>query len=329
MPLPLRALVTASLLAALASRLPGSEPVTLTRLPDRVRIDVGGRPFTSYVFAGAHRPYFYPVLAPDGTELNREYPMKDAEGEDRDHVHHRSLWFAHSCVDGIDFWNETGAGRIPKGFVVHDALLETTNGSRGVLRATDRWTAPDGRLVCTDETTVRVEGDAEGRTLDYTIVLRARPDAPLRFGDNKDGAMALRLAQWMTLPHKYQQKELPGQGHYLTAAGLRDGAAWGTRSGWCDAYAPRAGKVYGVALFSDPRNPGGAPSWMARDYGLFAANPFGLQNYDRVEEKPGPADTVVPAGGSLTLHYRFYFHLGAPEQAGVAERYAAFLKELK
>jgi hypothetical protein len=47
-----------------------SEPaskVKLTRLADRVRVEVGGKLFTEYIFKGASRPYLYPVLAADGT----------------------------------------------------------------------------------------------------------------------------------------------------------------------------------------------------------------------------------------------------------------------
>jgi len=42
----------------------------------------------------AARPhvYFYPVIGPGGARMTRDYPMvKDSEGEDHDHPHHRSL----------------------------------------------------------------------------------------------------------------------------------------------------------------------------------------------------------------------------------------------
>ena len=163
-----------------------------------------------------------------------------------------------------------------------------------------------------------------GRAIDYEVTLHARPDAPLLIGDNKDGTMALRLAQWLTMPHKMQQKDIPGGGHIVTSTGVRDGQAWGKRADWCDYFAPREGRTYGVAIFDHPENLRHPTWWMARDYGLFGANPFGRHDYENLKDQPHIGDHSIPAGGSLTLRYRFYFHLGDPEAARVADRYADY-----
>jgi hypothetical protein len=312
----------------LAPALRAADEVVLTRLPDRVRIDVGGRPFSEYVFTGRHYPYLYPVLAADGTPLTRDFPIKDTPGEDHDHPHQISLWFAHGLMNGIDFWNQgTAGGPAPKGQVVHDALLETTSGAVGVVHATSRWLAPDGSLICTDDTTLRIQGADGVRILDYEVTLHALADKPLLMGDSKEGTLGIRLAQWMTLPHKYGGKDLPGSGHILTGAGDSDGAAWGKRAAWCDYYAPHAGKVYGVAIFDDPRNLRHPTWWMARDYGLFGANPFGQHSYENTAD-PHSGDYPIPAGGSLTLRYRFYFHEGDPVAAQLAGHYAEYVKNI-
>src|SRR3954469_25956463 len=81
---------------------PASAEVKLTRLPDRVRVEIAGQLFTEYIYGdGASRPYCYPIVAPDGTGLTRDFPMKDTPGEDHDHPWHRSLMFAHSMVGGV------------------------------------------------------------------------------------------------------------------------------------------------------------------------------------------------------------------------------------
>ena len=305
-----------------------SPAVTITALADRVRVEIDGGLFTEYVYGdGASRPYCYPVIAADGTALTRDFPMKDTPGEDRDHPWHRALMFAHSMANGVDFWNEAGGdiGKSPKdkGRIVHEAIVETASGPVGVIRATNRWMAPDGRLICTDDRTIRIRSVPDGRLLDYEVTLRALPDQPLLLGDNKDGTMAIRLAQWMTMPHKYQRQDVPGDGHIVTAKGDRDAAAWGTRADWCDYHAPRNGKTYGVAIFDHPKN--FRPTWwMARDYGLFAANPFGQHDFENLKDQPHVGDYTIPAGGSLTLRYRFYFHLGDEVAAKVAERYADY-----
>jgi len=324
----------AFLLAAVSAALPATLPaealtpgasVQLTRLADRVRVEIGGQLFTEYIFLGAKRPYCYPILAVDGTELARDFPMQETPGEDHDHPHHRSLWFAHSSVNGIDFWNEGKAGGPgPKGSIVHEALDEATSGQVGVIRARDRWIGPDGALVATDATTLRFRAASGGRMLDYEVTLHALPDAPLLMGDGKDGLMGMRLAQWMTLPHKYLQTQEPGDGHIVTATGIRDEAAWGKRADWCDYYAPHGGKVYGVAIFDSPANLRHPTWWMARDYGLFGANPFGKHDYEGLKNDPHAGDYTIPAGGSLTLRYRFYYHEGDEAAGHLAEAYAAY-----
>ena len=336
-------------LVLLISSMPGLAPdargaeaapvVKLTPLADRVRVEIGGQLFTEYVFGdGASRPYCYPILATDGMRLTRDFPMKaDTPGEEHDHPWHRSLMFAHSMVGGVDFWNEAGGdtGKSPKdkGRTVQETVVETASGAVGVLRTRDRWVAPDGKLICTDERTIRFHASAAGRFIDYEVTLHALPDAPLLMGDNKDGAMAIRLAQWMTTQHIIKSKDAagkpvetnyPGLGHIITAAGDKDAAAWGRRADWCEYHAPHDGKTYGVAIFDHPQNLRHPTWWMARDYGLFGANPFGQHDYEGLKDQPHIGDYTIPAGGSLTLRYRFYFHLGDEKAATVAAHYADY-----
>ena len=137
--------------------------------------------------------------------------------------------------------------------------------------------------------------------------------------------MAIRIAQWMTMSHRVGKTQLPGVSHIETARGERDAEAWGKGAEWCDYYAPRDGRIYGVAIFDHPQNLRHPTWWMARDYGLFAANPFGQKDFEpAAKHPPGKGDYTIPAGGSLTLRYRFYFHYGDEKAAQVAERYADY-----
>ncbi len=315
--------------------------VKLTPLADRVRVEIGGQFFTDYVFGeGASRPYCYPILASDGMPLTRNFPMKEVAGEDTDHPWHRSFFFAHSIVNGVDFWNEGAgdAGRSPKdkGKTVHDAVIETTSGAVGTLHTRNRWVAPSGKLIATDDRTLRFQAVAEGRFIDFEITIHATADEPLLMGDNKDGTMATRLAQWMTMPHlvnakdaegKTIKKETGGTGHIVSAKGDKDAAVWGTRADWCDYHAEHAGQTYGVAIFDHPQNLRHPTWWMARDYGLFGANPFGWHDYEKeFKDQPHKGDHTIPAGGSLTLRYRVFFHLGDEQAAHVAAHYADYAK---
>jgi hypothetical protein len=305
-----------------------ADDVTLTTLSDRVRVEIGGQLFTEYVFAdGASRPYCYPILAPDGTSLTRDFPMKQTPGEETDHPWHRSLWFEHSMVNNVDFWNEgtgdKGSAPDAKGRTVIDGPVQTSSGQVGTITAHDRWIDPAGKLICTDERILRFQAAPNGRFLDYVIVLHALPDTPLLIGDNKDGTMATRLAEWMTMPHKVKGAQAGGTGHIVDANGDRDEAVWGKRADWCDYFAERDGKTYGVAIFDAPENLRHPTWWMARDYGLFGANPFGQHDYEKLKDKHA-GDFTIPAGGSQTFRYRFYFHLGDPTAANVAQLYTEF-----
>jgi hypothetical protein len=320
--------VTASLGLARAA----DTDVKLTKLADRVRVEIGGQLFTEYVFGdGASRPYCYPILAPDGTGLTRNFPMKKVEGEDTDHPWHKSVYFAHSYMNNVDFWNEKGGdvGKSPdvKGNQVQDALVSVESGKVGSLHSRSKWIDANGKLICTDDRTLHFGGNADARWIDYEVTLHALPDTPLLMGDNKDGTMATRVAQWMTLPHKVRGVETGGHGHIVDANGNRDDAVWGKRSEWATYYAEKDAKTYGISIFEHPSNLRFPSWWMARGYGLFAKNPFGWHEYEKeFANDPHKGDYTIPAGGSLTLKYRLYFHLGNEQDAKIAARYAEYAK---
>ncbi len=293
--------------------------VRLTQLPDRIRVELGGQLFTEYFFKDVPRPYFYPVMGPGELPMTRNWPMKDAPDEEHDHKHHRSLWFTHGSVNGHDFWSEDK----DFGKIVHDGFSEIKSGKEGVIRSRDKWVAADGTLVCTDERTFRVyapKNPAE-RIFDYEITLHAS-QGDLKFGDTKEGSMAIRLAETMRLKGKV------GHGHIVNSAGVRDDQTWGKRAEWCDYYGPVEGKIVGIAIFDHPQNPRHPTWWHVRDYGLFAANPFGQHDFEKLKDKAA-GDLVVPAGKSVTFRYRFYLHQGTAEEAQVASKYQDYAKSVR
>lgn len=304
----------------------GSPTVKVTRAENRVKVEVEGRPFTEYVYGpAAPRSFLYPLLAPDGTRLTRDFPMADTPGEEQDHPHHRSVWFAHGNISGVDFWLE----KPESGKVVLTSLDETSSGEVGVIRARHRWESAAKKLVATDEVTIRIQAVPEGRLLDYEITMHALKDEPLVFGDTKEGTMAVRVPQWMTLTHKFKGKEVPGKGTLVDSVGDDGAAVWGKRAAWADYWAPHNGRVYGIAIFDHPQNPRHPTWWHARDYGLFAANPFGRHDFEGLKSQPRIGELTVPAGQSVTFRYRLYIHEGDTASAGVAARYRAYARSGK
>ena len=282
-----------------------------------LRVEIGGEHFTDYHYLQAAKPYLYPIYGPGGQAMTRNWPMKTVPDEETDHPHQKSLWFTHGEVNGVDFWAEGP----DKGKIVHDGFLEKkTEAGQGVIRTKNKWTAPDGKVVCTDEQTLRITQKDKLRILDYEIVILAS-SGDLKFGDTKEGTLGIRLAETMRLKGKV------GKGHIVNSEGLTDDATWGKRAKWCDYYGPVAGQTVGVAIFDNPSNPRYPTWWHVRDYGLFAANPFGIHEF---EKKPaGTGDLTVPAGKTITFRYRFCFHMGDDKAAGVDALYKDYIQSTK
>ncbi len=345
--LPLFAALTAMSVALAADA--GSEGVKITQSNDHVRVEINGELFTQYWFKGKQHPaimtgkdgvtktnptkhvYFWPVLGPGGVSMTRSWPMRDdVAGEDKDHPHHRGLWFSHGKVNGIDFWAEDAkAGRIS-----HDEFLEVKSGKdEGVIKSTCKWVAPDTKIVCRDERVFRVYNrPGNERVFDFEITIKAGADRDVLFGDTKEGTMAIRVNEQMRVSHG---KGKAGSGHIVLSTGLRDDAppakgdttTWGKRAEWCDYFGKVDGKTVGVAIFNHPSNPVSPTPWHVRDYGLFAANPFGIHDFEKKEA--GAGNLNIPAGKSVTFKYRFYVHEGDEKQAKVAARYQEYISQVK
>lgn len=315
-----------------AASLPGADGVKLIEQKGKVRVEINGELFTEYNFEGQRRPYFYPIIGPTGASMTRNWPMReDVPGEERDHVHHRGLWYGHRHVNNAGFWEESAKPGVMLGKIVHEKFLELKSGRDvGVLRSRNRWIKDDGTPVVTDERTIRIynRGAAE-RMLDFEITFIAE-HGEVVFGADKDAAMAIRVPESSRVdrPKEKGQKTAPrGEGHIVTSEGKRDAAAWGTRAKWCDYYGPVEGKILGVAIFDHPANPRHPTWWHVRTYGLFAANPFAQGQFENLPDKK-TGEFTLPAGQRVTFRYRFFWHHGDEQTGQVAKRYEEYVKEI-
>ena len=293
--------------------------IKITPLDDKVRVEISGKLFTEYYFKDVPRPYCYPVIAPGDVPITRNWPMKTVPGEEQDHVHHRGLWFTHGSVNGIDFWSEQKSF----GKQVHEKFLETKSGKVGIIRAQNKWVAPDGKVICRDERVLRVHDSENPRILDYDVTIKAS-EGDIVLGDTKEGTMAIRLAETMRVKPNEFNKGKP-TGHILQDTGIRDGDTWGKRAAWTDYSGPVDGKTLGVAMFDHPSNPRHPTWWHVRDYGLFAANPFGTHDFEK--KPPGEGNLTIAKGKSVTFRYRFVFHEGDSEKVNLPQLFKTFSAE--
>jgi hypothetical protein len=304
--------------------------IQIKQLDDKIRVELDGKLFTEYVYTGTPRPILYPVIGPHEIAMTRNYPMvKDVEGETHDHVHHRSLWFTHGAVNGVDFWAEgRGSGKI----VQDEIVRATSDKSIGVIETKNSWVRPDGTTVCTDTrkhtfgitmTAHTATGRTSmARTIDFEVTIHAS-HGDLKLGDTKEGTMAIRTHPLLRLAaSKDHGGTDQANGQMTNSEGVRGkgvlgNPAWGQRAKWLDYWGDVDGHVVGIAIFDHPKNPRHPTTWMARGYGLVGANPFGLHEY--LGEAPGCVEMLILAGESVSFRYRFLFHEGDFEQAKIAE----------
>lgn len=305
---------------------------------DNLRVELNGKLFTQYFYTNVSRPFCYPLLGPGGAAMTRHFPMTRPAGEEHDHPHHRSLWFAHSPVNGVDFWTE----RTNSGKIVHRGFVDISSGVKtGLIKTLNDWVDATGKVICTSEQTLRFYAPTDSASImDFEITIQATK-GEVTLGDSKEGAFAVRVAESMRtlLPLKKGEPARPGAGHIVLSTGERDDGAsaaaaknakreavtWGKRAAWCDYYGPVDGKIVGIAIFDHPANPRHPTWWHVRDYGLFAANPFGQHEFEDLKN-PRAGDFKIPAGQFAKFRYRIVLHEGDEHEGRIAARFEEYAK---
>ena len=299
--------------------------VSFAEKADRVTVNLNGALFTEYRHADSSHVYYWPVIGPGGVKMTRSHPMEKVEGEAQDHPHHRSMWFSHGSVNGVDFWAEAPAAGAkpsahPTGRIEHVKVLAAEGGNEsGTLKTEQKWVAPDGSVPVRSVQTLRVYSTpATERMMDFEVTLTAG-DKDAVFGDTKEGSAGLRIAESMRL----KQPKEPGKGHILNSEGDQDGKVWGAHAKWVMMSGPIGDKTYAITFMEHPSNMRHPTRWHARDYGLFAANPFCETDMDKSKPK-GAGDYTLKAGQSVTLKYRILITEGDAASARPAERFAQY-----
>ncbi len=287
----------------------------LTQGTGSSRIDIDGKIFSSYVHGGKglFKPYFYPLGNPAGGNLTRHYPLKrGVKGERADHPHHRSLWFTHGEVNGVDFWAESKT----TGRIVHRGFKSKESGSvYGRLVSTNSWETVKGEKILEERRAVRIIPLASGQVLmDFDIRLVAT-EGEVLFGSTKEGSFGLRVAGTM--------KQTSGGTIKNSRGGLGAAECWGKPAEWIDYYGPVDGKVVGVTIMDHPESFRHPTHWHIRDYGLFAANPFGHRHFYG-KEAAGKGDYRLQKGQSIRFKYRLYIHHGTTASSSVERVYEGF-----
>jgi hypothetical protein len=272
--------------------------VVLTRVGDTVHIEIDGKPFSDFYFGpGAPKPYLHLLRSASGKIVTRRFPMEKVEGETTTDPHHRGVWLAYESVNGFDFWqNEASENNKLAGTVVPVRVDDLKSGDReGSLTGVFRWLSPSGEAILEETRKMSFGKDGSLRIVDIDVVLKALTDT--KFGDTKDGAFCVRLAEPLI------EKNAGVITNSAGGRGMKE--TWGKPAAWVDYSGELQGEKLGVALFQHPSSFRYPARWHVRDYGLLAVNPFGSKSFD----KDAPDATfTLPKGDSIHLRYRIVVH---------------------
>jgi len=310
--MPSPALLLPVFLTIAAMTRPAVADVTIEQRADKAIVKIDGKLFTEYLVRSGAKPILWPLLGPTGKPMTRNFPMQTVAGEHRDHVHQRSMWFTHGNVNGFDFWTEQEA----HGTIQQRRFVKVRSGRTGLIVTRNDWLSAAGKKQCEDQRVLEFGGDAAVRWIDFAITLRAT-EGPVTFGDTKEGAFGLRLAEWLTV-------DAHRGGRIVNSEGQSDEAAWGKPAAWVDYHAALDGDILGVAILNHPSSFRFPTPWHVRGYGLLAANPFGKRAFGGKQKDNGAY--TLPAGQSLLLRYRVLFHRGDEKAAKIAAAFADYAR---
>jgi hypothetical protein len=293
-----------------------SAEITAERTENGAVVKIDGQLFAEYLVRSGSKPVLWPIIGPTGKPMTRDYPLRDNHNEKVDHPHQRSLWCTHGSVNGVDFWAEGGKNT---GTIAHIEFLDIAGGKPAVIATRNAWLAADGTKICEDQRTLRFDTDGDARWIDFDITIKAT-DGPVTFGDTKEGAFGMRVAESISV-------DAHRGGKIVNSRQQVDAAAWGQPAPWVDYHGPVDGQTVGIAIFNHPSSFRFPTCWHVRPYGLFAANPFGL--HDFAGEASASGAHTLATGETLTLRYRVFLHRGDEKEGKIADAFVVYAKETR
>ncbi len=344
----LAAAFAASLLVSPAASRATAGSVEVRSRPQERRVDVlvGGEPFTAYVWPERlAKPVLFPIRTAGGTLVTRGYPLEPRPGERVDHPHHVGFWLNYGDVNGVDFWNNSEAlspdEAAKMGTIHHRAVKRAEGGpDRGTLEVEADWVMPDGSTVLEETTGYVFRGTEDTRTVDrITRLVVPTAGKRVRFADNKEGVLGLRVARALEAPSSKPELFTNASGRptavpalnnegvngvYTSSEGLEGGAVWGTRARWVALSGRVEDEDVVVLILDHPANPGHPTYWHARAYGLFAANPLGQRVFSEGREE---LDFTLDPGEKALFRHRLAVLPGPFSAEGAEAAWKAFVAE--
>lgn len=248
------------------------------------------------------RPCFFPIVGPSGTCLTRMgHPGAP------NHDHHRSVWWAHTHVAGVDFWSEQKPSRIRQ----REWLAIEDGDDEARFAASLEWLdGHDPAPLLTQEMIVCARPMEGG---EWTLELQStwRAAGVTELAKTNFGFLAVRVAKHLS--------EHFGGGALTGDSGAQgEPALFGKPSRWMDYSGPVPRQAQadfdqeGIALFDHPQNPGSPARWHVRSDGWMGPS----------FNRDGPVS--VGPDSPLTLRYLLWMHRGDGAPDRLAPKHADF-----
>lgn len=244
------------------------------------------------------RPFFFPLVGPSGRSLTRVgHPAAP------DHDHHRSLWWGHRDVAGVNYWEERGGVQQ----IRQEAWVHYQDGDQeaGMVVRIGWFDAHKVRLIQQELIAVYRplagnEGWLEIQTT-FTPVLDKLPLAMTNFG-----FLGLRLAASISAQY--------GGGVITSSEGVTgEMANFAKPYPWMDYSGPIVESRWeGITWFDHPSNPGHPTAWHVRDDGWMSAAFCLREGYTLTRAQP------------LRLRYGLHIHAGELNRKNADERFREF-----
>jgi len=315
----MRQLVIATVLS-LCAAVPATAQVKITQEPERIAVEIDGKPFTVIYIAEANlnRPYLHPLRSASGKIVNRSFPAGQLPGETTDHPHHAGLFYGHGDVNGYNYWAIQNVSTPPSkadatmGRIVLDRVVAVTSGKEsGSVDVVFTWLKPDGKPLVTETRRMTFYAHPDLRIIDFDFDFAAVEQVVFR--DTKEGTFAMRMATALEEPpaKPSQSANTPVRtGTLLNAqGGEREANVWGKRSEWVDYSGELDGEKVGVVMMDHPGNPRHPTYWHSRGYGLHSINPFGVSDF--LNDKTQNGSLTLAPGEHVRFRYRVIVHPGA------------------
>jgi hypothetical protein len=256
------------------------------------------------------RPFFYPLVGPSGAALTRMgHPGAP------DHDHHRSIWFAHEKVLGIDFWSDRTPARIRQ----KQWLAYQDGDEQAIMAVLLGWyDGHDPKELLTQELIAALIRLENGETLvELQSTFTPAADS-LELGQTNFGFLAVRVAKSISKHFgggelrdsegRAGEKEIFGNSACwvdysgTVRAGLTVGA--GLPPGRDQSPASAADAVEeGITYFDHASNANHPARWHVREDGWMGASFNRASSYVIRRDKP------------LRLRYLLHAHAGVVERA--------------